>query len=181
MKINQGLIVVIVVIIIIVAFYVFYKQKEGMENQHCEMVRQEMGRCEMVRQEMGRCEMEGREMKRREMERREMEGREMKRREMEGREMKRKEIPCQFDARRYADAYPDLKNAFGYNEDQLRGHYVNYGIREGRSPCGIPSCSFDHGEYYKYNPDVKAAGMDAAQHFKQYGIKEGRLIRKCTR
>ena len=48
---------------------------------------------------------------------------------------------CNFDARRYADAYPDLKNAFGYDEVQLKRHYEQYGAREGRSPCGVVSKS----------------------------------------
>jgi hypothetical protein len=43
---------------------------------------------------------------------------------------------CVFDPRKYADAYPDLKNAFGYDEDKLKKHYYEYGIRENRSPCG---------------------------------------------
>lgn len=44
--------------------------------------------------------------------------------------------PCKFDPIRYADAYPDLKKAFGYNADQLLRHYNEWGAREGRSPCG---------------------------------------------
>lgn len=32
----------------------------------------------------------------------------------------------------YADAYGDLKNAFGYNQDSLWNHYLNWGNGEGR-------------------------------------------------
>ena len=32
----------------------------------------------------------------------------------------------------YADAYSDLKSAYGYDEDKLYNHYANYGINEGR-------------------------------------------------
>ena len=35
----------------------------------------------------------------------------------------------------YADSYPDLKKAFGYNIYQLRNHWLRYGKREGRSLC----------------------------------------------
>ena len=85
-------------------------------------------------------------------------------------------IDCIFDSNKYYNAYPDVKAA-GMDAVQ---HYTIFGIKEGRSPCGIPNCAFDHFEYYNYNPDVKAAGMDAAQHYTIYGIKEGRLVRKCT-
>ena len=54
-------------------------------------------------------------------------------------EIERMATSCEFDARRYADAYPDLKNAFGYDENQLMNHYRQYGRHEGRSPCGDPN------------------------------------------
>ena len=37
-----------------------------------------------------------------------------------------------FDAVKYANAYPDLKAAFGTNAGALWNHYVNYGVYEGR-------------------------------------------------
>ena len=54
-------------------------------------------------------------------------------------EFNNESVTCEFDARRYADAYPDLKNAFGYDENQLINHYKQYGRHEGRSPCGDPN------------------------------------------
>ncbi len=39
---------------------------------------------------------------------------------------------AEFDPQFYADKYEDLKNAFGYNADQLLNHWVNYGKNEGR-------------------------------------------------
>lgn len=32
----------------------------------------------------------------------------------------------------YADRYPDLKKAFGYDKEKLYKHYIDYGIAEGR-------------------------------------------------
>ena len=32
----------------------------------------------------------------------------------------------------YADRYPDLMDAFGYDRDALYNHYITHGIREGR-------------------------------------------------
>ena len=41
-----------------------------------------------------------------------------------------------FDPIYYADTYPDLKAAFGYNEKDLWSHYVTYGRKEGRVCTG---------------------------------------------
>lgn len=38
-----------------------------------------------------------------------------------------------FDSDYYADTYPDLKAAFGYDYDALLNHYKTYGIQEGRT------------------------------------------------
>ncbi|RKM58416.1 CAP domain-containing protein [Butyrivibrio sp. X503] len=40
-----------------------------------------------------------------------------------------------FDYRYYADTYPDLKAAFGYDEKALRNHYNTCGKKEGRKCC----------------------------------------------
>lgn len=37
-----------------------------------------------------------------------------------------------FDYRAYANIYPDLKMAYGYDAEKLYAHYVNYGRAEGR-------------------------------------------------
>lgn len=37
-----------------------------------------------------------------------------------------------FDYRAYANIYPDVKAAYGYDADKLYAHYVNYGQAEGR-------------------------------------------------
>lgn len=38
-----------------------------------------------------------------------------------------------FDYIRYAEKYPDLKKAFGYDKTALYKHYISYGIAEGRT------------------------------------------------
>lgn len=45
------------------------------------------------------------------------------------------QIDPKFDYRYYADTYPDLKEAFGYNKKALWKHYVNNGRAEGRKCC----------------------------------------------
>lgn len=87
---------------------------------------------------------------------------------------------CIFNARLYADRYPDLKKAFGYNEAALKKHYIDNGIAEEREYT--PGCGFNALRYAELNPDLKRAfGFDSRKllnHYKQYGINEGRQINK---
>lgn len=87
---------------------------------------------------------------------------------------------CIFNARLYADRYPDLKKAYGYNEAALKKHYIDFGIQEEREYT--PGCRFNALRYAELNPDLKRAfGFDSRRllnHFKQYGINEAREINK---
>ncbi len=58
-----------------------------------------------------------------------------------------------FNAKFYADKYPDLKQAFGYDEIQLAKHFRTNGIKEGRTA----SEAFDVSYYLNSNPDLIAA------------------------
>jgi hypothetical protein len=83
-----------------------------------------------------------------------------------------------FNATFYADLYPDLKNAFGYDENQLRNHWLTCGIKEGR----IASPVFDAKYYLSTYSDLKNAFGDnyeaAYNHFITSGIDEGRKASK---
>ena len=83
---------------------------------------------------------------------------------------------CAFDAVAYANYYPDLKKAFGSDAVALKNHWLTYGMKEGRTPCGaqMPSCRWDAATYLAANPEVK--GMDPMVHYSQTGITEGRAI-----
>jgi hypothetical protein len=83
---------------------------------------------------------------------------------------------CAFNARKYADLYPDLKKTFGYDEKKLRDHYIQYGLAEGRTPCGadLPECKWSAKEYLNMYKDVARAGVEPLKHFKNNGIFEGR-------
>jgi len=93
-------------------------------------------------------------------------------------------VPCTFDANAYSNNYPDLQKAFNGNTDQLKQHYKDYGINEGRTPCGatFPTCNFNPGNYSSYYPDLQKAfngNVDQLkQHYKDYGINEGRIVCK---
>ncbi|MCQ2517345.1 MAG: VanW family protein [Lachnospiraceae bacterium] len=79
-----------------------------------------------------------------------------------------------FDAQFYYDSFPDVAAAVGSNENALFNHYVNFGIREGRSA----SASFNAMAYRNRYPDLAAAyGDDMTAyciHYVDFGIAEGR-------
>mgnify|MGYP001715599975 CR=1 FL=1 len=94
-----------------------------------------------------------------------------------------------FDYQTYADTYPDLKAAFGYNAAALYNHYETNGKAEGRvaiftdgasSATTVESlATFDYKAYADTYPDLKAAfGYDAAalyNHYVNSGKAEGRV------
>ena len=79
-----------------------------------------------------------------------------------------------FDAKYYADTYPDLKAAYGYDEGALYQHYMKFGLAEGR----VGSPDFNVAEYRRAYPDLEAAfgdNWDAyVNHYFQLGKAEGR-------
>jgi hypothetical protein len=93
-------------------------------------------------------------------------------------------VPCTFDANAYSNHYPDLQNAFHGNADQLKQHYKDNGINEGRTPCGatFPTCNFNPGNYSSYYPDLQNAFRGNADQLKNHyinnGINEGRIVCK---
>lgn len=80
-----------------------------------------------------------------------------------------------FDARYYADTYPDLKAAYGYDSARLLNHWKTWGIREGRGASPILDLKY----YMENNEDLRkfygsknyAGGY---QHFLEHGYAEFR-------
>lgn len=79
-----------------------------------------------------------------------------------------------FDAKYYADTYPDVYALFGYNREMLYNHFMTQGIYEGR--CA--STLLDVAQYRRENPDLDAMfknDWDAyVAHYFTRGISEGR-------
>ncbi|MDE6685734.1 MAG: hypothetical protein K2K17_00260, partial [Lachnospiraceae bacterium] len=79
-----------------------------------------------------------------------------------------------FDAKYYADTYPDVYELFGYNWEMLYNHFMTQGIYEGR--CA--STLLDVAQYRRENPDLDAMfknDWDAyVAHYFTRGIYEGR-------
>jgi lipoprotein-anchoring transpeptidase ErfK/SrfK len=79
-----------------------------------------------------------------------------------------------FDAKFYAETYPDVVKVYGKSEEKLLEHYLKYGRYEGRSA----SADFNLAIYRNNYADLNAAfgnDLDAyPEHYRKYGIKEGR-------
>lgn len=77
-----------------------------------------------------------------------------------------------FSATYYSEHNPDVKAAYGDNENLLYRHYLYYGLKEGRDISPI----LDLRAYRAGNPDLDAAFGDDWKayvvHFLQYGIFE---------
>lgn len=83
-----------------------------------------------------------------------------------------------FDAQYYYDTYSDLQTAIGMDPGRLLEHFVNFGIREGRSGRS----EFNLSAYMSNNIDLLAAfGSNYAEycrHFDEHGRSEGRVAVK---
>ena len=94
--------------------------------------------------------------------------------------MLRKRIPASayFDTDAYADLYPDLRKAFGYDHDLLYRHYLEYGRKEGRKV--YTRNVFDYRAYADRYKDLKAAfGYNKValwRHYQIYGKVERRFV-----
>lgn len=79
-----------------------------------------------------------------------------------------------FDEYYYADRYPDLKAAYGYDREELWQHYVNCGFGEGRLMNGL----IDVVEYRNAYPDLNEQFGDDwdayVNHYLNFGLQEGR-------
>ncbi len=79
-----------------------------------------------------------------------------------------------YDFDYYYGKYPDLQAAFGKNKAALIGHFVNFGMKEGRQACEW----FDVRSYYNAYQDLRMAfGHDFKSyfiHYMNFGRKEGR-------
>jgi lipoprotein-anchoring transpeptidase ErfK/SrfK len=79
-----------------------------------------------------------------------------------------------FDAKFYAETYPDVVKVYGNSEKKLLEHYLKYGRYEGRSA----SADFNLAAYRHNYPDLNTAyggNLDKyPEHYRKHGKKEGR-------
>lgn len=84
-----------------------------------------------------------------------------------------------YDYEYYTTKYPDIKEAYGYDDAAVLRHFVTTGMAEGRRA----SVRFDMASYYREHPDLRSAyGIDRKQYYLHYirsGKDEGRRGRGC--
>lgn len=82
-----------------------------------------------------------------------------------------------YDYEYYINAYSDLKEAFGDDEEAAIRHFVEYGMAEGRQACE----EFNVQKYQANYDDLAAAYGDNLpmyyQHYMTYGVNEGRTAK----
>ncbi|MBE6015181.1 MAG: N-acetylmuramoyl-L-alanine amidase [Lachnospiraceae bacterium] len=85
-----------------------------------------------------------------------------------------------FNASYYANKYPDLRKAFGYDYMALLSHFIDYGMKEGRQGCEL----FNVYSYMRQYKDLRRAfGTNLPSyywHFCNYGYSEGRSGTGCS-
>lgn len=79
-----------------------------------------------------------------------------------------------FDANYYANNNPDVVLAYGNNATALLGHYINYGIKEGRSASAEFNATAYRNRYADLNAKYGDNWVEYCRHFALYGKKEGR-------
>lgn len=79
-----------------------------------------------------------------------------------------------FDAEYYYNTYPDLQATIGYDEFDLYIHYLQYGIREGRSGSADFNCKTYINNYEDLRNVFKDDIAAYCTHYEQIGKKEGR-------
>ncbi len=76
-----------------------------------------------------------------------------------------------FDAKFYAQKYPDLAAAFGNNENALLAHFLTSGMVEGRQGCA----EFNVQYYMAKYPDLRAAYGDQLPFYYMHYMSAGKI------
>lgn len=82
-----------------------------------------------------------------------------------------------YDYEYYSDNYPDLRLAFGDNEEMYLKHFVAFGMKEGRRA----NETFDVISYMNYNPDLRRAFGNNKEIYYIHYINYGRFEKRETK
>ena len=82
----------------------------------------------------------------------------------------------------YLSNYPDVAKNEKYKNNPYK-HYIEYGIKEGRTPLPEVPPEYNEGEYLELNQDVAQAVArgeytSGIEHYLKYGFNENRKINK---
>ena len=82
-----------------------------------------------------------------------------------------------FNAAYYLAKYPDLKKAYGSDEQKAFSHFIRHGMKEGRQA----SADFNVAVYKARYADLRAAYGDALEkyyiHYCRHGYQEKRIAK----
>lgn len=79
-----------------------------------------------------------------------------------------------FDADYYYNTYSDLQSAIGYDYNALYRHYIEFGLKEGRSGSAQFNCMTYCNNYIDLRVTFRDDYVAYCLHYEQYGLAEGR-------
>nr|MBO5337726.1 VanW family protein [Lachnospiraceae bacterium] len=79
-----------------------------------------------------------------------------------------------FDMDYYYNTYPDLQNAIGYDYAALYNHYLQHGLKEGRSGSAEFNCMIYRNNYSDLQTAFQEDYSSYCLHYEQHGKSEGR-------
>lgn len=79
-----------------------------------------------------------------------------------------------FDMDYYYNTYADLQTALGYNYTALYNHYLEHGLKEGRSGSAEFNCVVYRNNYSDLRAAFQNDYVSYCLHYEQYGKAEGR-------
>ena len=79
-----------------------------------------------------------------------------------------------FDVDYYYNTYTDLQTAIGYDYNALYRHYIEFGLKEGRSGSAQFNCLTYRNNYIDLRTTFQEDYVAYCLHYEQYGQSEGR-------
>ena len=83
-----------------------------------------------------------------------------------------------YDVNEYVNKYTDLKKAFGYDDEALLRHFVNFGMNEGRQAKSTFNVEIYKDNYADLRKAFRNNNKEYYLHYLNFGIKEGRSARR---
>lgn len=83
-----------------------------------------------------------------------------------------------YDVNEYVNKYTDLRKAFGYDDEALLRHFVNFGMNEGRQAKSTFNVEIYKDNYEDLRKAFRNNNKEYYLHYLNFGIKEGRIARR---
>ena len=83
-----------------------------------------------------------------------------------------------YDVNEYVNKYTDLKKAFGYDDEALLRHFVNFGMNEGRQAKSTFNVEIYKDNYADLRKAFRNNNKEYYLHYMNFGIREGRSARR---